>query len=257
MELKVDRVRKRFGRVEVLKEVSFELRSGQVLLLLGPNASGKSTLLRIISTVSKPDSGGVFLDGVDVVKNPSRMRRILSYVPEVPSLIDELSVDENLRFFSRLFKVKADLEYLKRRFGLESDGRKAVSKISKGMKQRLSLAVSTMRNPEIVVLDEPTSGLDRETIELVLSMISELAGEGKMVLVTSHDEEDLLRVATHVAVLENGVLSVLGSVEDLEDERLVEVCVSGERKRIRMRDVVGDVKIVRVMGIRESVKQQR
>lgn len=257
MELKVDRVRKRFGRVEVLKEVSFELRSGQVLLLLGPNASGKSTLLRIISTVSKPDSGGVFLDGVDVVKNPSRMRRILSYVPEVPSLIDELSVDENLRFFSRLFKVKADLEYLKRRFGLESDGRKAVSKISKGMKQRLSLAVSTMRNPEIVVLDEPTSGLDRETIELVLSMISELAGEGKMVLVTSHDEEDLLRVATHVAVLENGVLSVLGSVEDLEDERLVEVCVSGERKRIRMRDVVGDVKIVRVMGIRESVKQRR
>ncbi len=257
MELRVEKIKKSFGRIEVLKNVSFHLRDGEVLLLLGPNASGKSTLLRIISTISKPDSGRILLDGVDVVKSPSVMRGILSYVPEVPSLIDELSVEENLKFFAELFGVSPDISKLEERFRLTGEGKKMVSKISKGMRQRLSLAVSMMRDPKIVILDEPTSGLDRETIELTLKMIEDLSKDGRMVLVTSHDEEDLLRVATHVAILESGEITIMETVENLENERMLEIFEHGEKRRIRIGEVVQDIRIIRVMGLRESLKLQR
>ena len=254
MELKVLNVERSFNGKRVLKGVSFSLEDGDVYLLLGPNASGKSTLLKIISTILKPDSGDVLVDDVSVVKNPSIMRRIASYVPEVPSLVDEMSVLENLKFFSRLFKLDVDLDRILSEYRLTSEMRKPVSKISKGMRQRLSLAMAMMRDPKVLILDEPTSGLDRETIEFILEKIRRASNEGKIVLVSSHDENDLIRVATRIGILEDGKLILQKGVSEMENERLVEIDVDGERKLVKIGEILKDVKIERILGIRESLK---
>ncbi len=254
MELKVLNVERSFNGKRVLKGVSLSLEDGDVYLLLGPNASGKSTLLKIISTILKPDSGDVLVDDVSVVKNPSIMRRIASYVPEVPSLVDEMSVLENLKFFSRLFKLDVDLDRILSEYRLTSEMRKPVSKISKGMRQRLSLAMAMMRDPKVLILDEPTSGLDRETIEFILEKIRRASNEGKIVLVSSHDENDLIRVATRIGILEDGKLILQKGVSEMENERLVEIDVDGERKLVKIGEILKDVKIERILGIRESLK---
>jgi len=257
MELTVENLRKRFGTSYVLDGVNFKLAGGEVALLLGANAAGKSTLLKILATIMKPTSGKILFDGVDIVKNPEVMRKAVSYNPEFPILVNELSLDENLKFFSRLFDYKGDLEDLKKQFKL-SDGKKNVMKLSKGMRQRLSLAISMMRDPKVVILDEPTSGLDRETISFTLDLIRQLSQKGKIVIVSSHDEEDLAKVATRVLILEDGSLICDMPLEEVERNRLVEIIYKGKNMLVKLSELerMKDYKIIRVLGIRESLASE-
>ncbi len=258
MELEVKGVYKKFGKSWVLENINFKAKSGEVILLLGANATGKSTLLKIIATIMKPTRGVVLLDGENVVEKPEAIRKFLSYNPEIPILVNELSLDENLKFFARLYGYKGNLEKLKENFGLR-DGKKNVLKLSKGMRQRLSLAISMMRKPRIVILDEPTSGLDRETISFTLNLIEELSKNGSIVIVTSHDEEDLSKVATRVLILENGNLICDMPLEDVERRRLVEIMLPSGKETVHISDLekMENYKIIRVLGIRESISLER
>ncbi|MCD6449800.1 MAG: ATP-binding cassette domain-containing protein [Thermotogaceae bacterium] len=254
MELKVEKLGKKFQKRWILKDIDFQVSSGEVVLLLGANATGKSTLLKLIATVYKPTSGKIFFNGVDVGKFPKYMRERVSYIPEIPILVNELSLNENLNFFAHLYSFKGDLEKLKREFDLK-DGKKPVLKLSKGMKQRLSIATAMMRNPDVVVMDEPASGLDRETIAFILNLIKTLSNQGKIVIVSSHDEEDLAKIATRVFVIGNGKLICDRPMEEVQRNRIAEVSINGETKQVKLHELenMREYKILRVFGIRESI----
>lgn len=254
MELKVEKLGKRFQKRWILKDIDFQVKSGEIVMLLGANATGKTTLLKLIATIYKPTSGKIFLNGIDVSKSPKYMRERVSYIPEVPILVNELSSDENIRFFARLYSFKGDLEELKKEFGLE-DGKKPASKLSKGMRQRLSIAAAMMKDPAVVVMDEPTNGLDRETVSFILKLIKKLSNQGKIVIVSSHDEEDISKVATRVFVLEDGILLCDKPMEEVQRNRIAEIEVNGKIKQVRLCELknMKDYKILRVFGIRESI----
>ena len=254
MELKVEGLGKKFQKRWILKDINFKIEGGEVVMLLGANATGKSTLLKLIATIYKPTSGKIFLDGVDVSKSPKYMRERVSYIPETPILVNELSLDENMSFFAHLYSFKGNLERLKREFGLE-DGGKPAAKLSKGMKQRLSIATAMMRDPEVVVMDEPTIGLDRETVSFILELIKKLSDQGKIVIVSSHDEEDISKVATRVFVIGDGRLICDKPMEEVQRNRIAEIEINGEVKQVRLHELenMKDYKILRVFGIRESI----
>ncbi len=254
MELKAEGLGKKFQNKWVLRDIDFKIESGEVVMLLGANATGKSTLLKLIATIYKPTSGRIFLDGVDISKSPKYMRERVSYIPEIPILVSELSMDENIKFFAHLYSFKGDLERLKKEFGLEN-GKKSVLKLSKGMRQRLSIAAAMMRDPDVVVMDEPTSGLDRETVSFILELIKKLSKQGKIVIVSSHDEEDISKVATRVFVLGEGKLLCDRPMEEVQRYRIAEVNVDGKVKQVRLYELenMRNYKILRVLGIRESI----
>ena len=256
MELKLEGVGKRFGNRWIIKDVNLRIDGGEVVLVLGSNAAGKSTLLKMIATIYRPTTGSILLDGRNVVKDPKFMRGKVTFVPELPTLIDEISLMDNLRFFARLSGFKGSLMDVVRDYKLD-DSRKAVMKLSKGMRQRLSLAVALMKDPDVIVMDEPASGLDRETVQLVLDKIKGFAQDGKIVVVASHDEEDLSKVATRVLVIEDSKVVFDGSIEKVESMRLFDVSVDGEVKTVKEEDLqkLEGYRILRVYGIRESIRR--
>ncbi len=254
MELRLEGIGKRFKKEWVLKDIDLEVRGGEVVLLLGQNAAGKSTLLNILATTFKPSSGKYTLNDIDVVRYPSKIRGRIAYVPEDPPLVPELTADENLEFFAFLYGYRDGITSLKKRFGIIY-GSKKVRELSKGMKQRLSLAVSQMvKNPVLFLLDEPTNELDAETVEITKELIEDASSRGIIVFVASHDE-GLLSVSTRVVILEEGKKVFDEGVNEVLERRIVEIVVDGERKYViagELRDLKG-YRIVNVLGIRESL----
>ncbi len=254
MELKLEKVGKRYGKEWALKDVDLSARSGEIVLLLGQNSAGKSTLLRILGTVIKPSVGVYTADGIDVVKNPNFLRGRISFIPEDPPLIPELSVDENLEFYSKLYGYRENFYPLKKRFGIIFSD-KPVRFLSKGMKQRLSLAVSQMvRNIALFLMDEPTNELDLETVQITKDLIKEMSSKGAVVFIASHDE-DLVSVSSRVVVIENGEKVFDSDVESVLKRRFVEIETGGKRVYVLPSELPSfdDYRVVRVVGIRESL----
>ena len=161
---------KSFGGSPVLKGVSLSVSGGEVVALLGPNGSGKSTLLRIVSGVLSPDRGEVVVDGVDVVREPLKARRVVGYAPEEPVLFESLGVREFLEFMLSVYGVRVDRDAAARVLsvlGLEGEVGKLVGELSRGNRRRLLLAVLMLRDPGVLVLDEVFTGLDPACARLV------------------------------------------------------------------------------------------
>ncbi len=254
MELRLKNVGKKYKKEWVLKNVDLTAKEGEVILLLGQNSAGKSTILKILATIIKPSEGTYEIDGVNIVKKPDFLRGKISFVPEDPPLIPELSVDENLEFYSELYRYRKNFYSLKRRFGIIFSD-KSVKYLSKGMKQRLSLAVSQMvRDPVILLLDEPTNELDLETVQITEELIKEMASTGSVVFIASHDE-DLVSVSNRVVIIEKGEKIFDSKVEEVLERRLIEIETDGKRKLVESSELSSfeDYRIVRVVGIRESL----
>ncbi len=194
---------KSFGGRKVLSCVTFSLDEGKALGVIGPNAVGKTTLLKILATILKPDEGDLILFGEDALRNPEKVRKEISYVPEFPSVMEELTVMENLKFFASLRrkKVKEDVLEL---LNLEPFLTVPVSKVSKGIKQRLSLAIALISEPRLLILDEATSGLDAESTEVILNTLLRLKEKGVTIVMASHLKEEVERVCDETYALYNG-----------------------------------------------------
>ncbi len=254
MELKLEGIGKRFGREWVLKGIDLRMRGGEVALVLGHNAAGKSTLLKILATVLKPTVGSYEFEGVDVLKNPEFLRGRIAYIPEDPPIIPELTVEENLEFYALLHGYRGNFHILRKRFGI-MNGKRAKD-LSKGMKQRLALAAAMMvEKPVMFLMDEPTNELDLETVEMIKETVRDLSSSGVIVAIASHDE-NLISVATRIVVLEEGEKIFDGGVEEVIGKRMVEVEIAGERKLVLERELRGmdGYRMIRILGIRESLK---
>lgn len=211
---------KRFHGVTAVHDVSFTLRPGEILGYLGPNGSGKTTTIRILTGALEPNSGKVLLDGRDAADLPLDLRRRLGYVPEEPHLYPFLSGREYLQLTGRLREIPDALltrkiEGLLELFGLAEAGAQDISAYSKGMKQKVLVSAALLHNPDILILDEPESGLDVGTALTLRHLIRGLAERGKAVLYSSHVLDAVEKVCSRVVVLHRGHVVADDSVAHL------------------------------------------
>ncbi len=212
-----ERVSKRFGRITALEDVDFRVRRGEVFGLLGENGAGKTTALRILCGVLKPSSGRVVVNGVEVSREPKRVRRMIGYLPEEPSMYERMSAEGLLRFFAGLYGVEDADERIGRLLDMVGLGERAHSKIStfsKGMRQRLSIARALLHEPEVLVLDEPTSGLDPLSARELRRLIAKMS-ERRTVVLCTHYLQEAEELCHRVGILHRGRLAACGTPEEL------------------------------------------
>ncbi len=214
---------KRFGYTIVLKGISLDIEAGESVVLLGPNGAGKTTLLRILATLLKPSAGRVTIADQDIVKSPHNVRHLLGYVSHQPLLYPDLSARENLRFYARLYgltKPEPRIEEMLELVGLARRGDDLVRTFSRGMVQRLTIARALLHNPPILLLDEPDTGLDPQAAGMLARLLKEVAGEGRTILLTTHNLSRGIDFAHRVVVLSGGRIVTDRPTRDLSVQEL-------------------------------------
>lgn len=217
--IKAENLKKRYGNLVALDDVSFEVKKGETFGLLGPNGAGKTTTIQVLCGLLKPDGGTVELDGK---RDPSliEVRLSLGVVPQTLAIYEELSAEENLRFFGRIYGLSG--RQLKERIrdcleiaGLRKRSKERVSKYSGGMKRRLNMVCSFLHEPPLLLLDEPTVGVDPQSRNLIFDTIEGMKKQGRTIIYTTHYMEEAQRLCDRVAILDHGRILDMDSVENL------------------------------------------
>ncbi|HMD32932.1 MAG TPA: ABC transporter ATP-binding protein [Candidatus Acidoferrales bacterium] len=208
---------KRYGDVEALRGVSFEIAEGEVFGLLGPNGAGKTSTIEILEGMRTADGGTATVSGLDPQKGGAQFKRSVGAVLQSTSLPDKVRVGEALNLFAQLYGVHTDTTRLLQRFGLEEKRQASYSKLSGGQKQRLAIALALVHEPRVVFLDEPTAGLDPQVRREIYDIIEELRRDKKTVLLTTHYIEEAERLCDRVAIIDQGKLIALGTPRELKD----------------------------------------
>ena len=209
---------KSYGELHVLKGVDFAVASGSIFALLGSNGAGKTTVIRILSTLLKPDGGAASVNGFDVVSQPEQVRESISLTGQFAAVDEILTGRENLIMVAKLRQVKNPrriADDLLERFGLAEAGGRRVATYSGGMRRRLDIAMSLIGDPPIIFLDEPTTGLDPEARIEVWKEIQSLADSGTTVLLTTQHLEEAEKLADRIAILHLGTIIVSGTLAEL------------------------------------------
>jgi len=218
--LEVRRLTRRYGPLTAVRDLSFEVRPGEVFGLLGPNGSGKSTTVKILAGLLAATEGQVLLDGRDVATNLLAYKSILGYVPEEPHLYTYLTGPEYLQLVGRLRgmaddRLDAKIERFLDLLGLWDERYQTLSSYSKGMRQKILIAAAVLHNPQVVILDEPFSGLDVTAARVLKAFVRALADAGKVVVFSSHVLEVVEQVCSRVVILKDGVVVGNDSVGNL------------------------------------------
>jgi ABC-2 type transport system ATP-binding protein len=257
--IRMDGVTKRYGKVEALSGAALDVPEGAVMGLIGPNGAGKTTSMLIASTLLARDAGEVSVAGYDPAVNPTEVRRLLGYMPDFFGVHESVSCAEYLAFFAATQKVPAHrrpplVDELLELVGLSDKHHDDVNTLSRGMKQRLSLARALIHDPALLVLDEPASGLDpRARVEL-RELIAELTRLGKTVLISSHILPELEGMCSHLAVIDRGRVLAHGEMDRIRGElsgmrrvraRVVEDDLERLERFLDDTDVVGDLVVER------------
>jgi ABC-2 type transport system ATP-binding protein len=207
--LSVQNVFMKYGKKEILKDVSFKVFEGEVLGLLGPNGAGKTTLLSIIASIFKPSKGEILLKGGFK----------LGYVPQEIALYQSLSAFDNMAFWSDVYGIKNKKEIimsLLELLNLSNVAFEKVYKFSTGMKRRLNIGIALIHNPEIIIMDEPTVGIDLDSKLLVIDYIKKLKSQGKSFIYTTHNPDEPERLCDRIGLLIDGALAGIGTFDDLK-----------------------------------------
>src|SRR5262245_540322 len=220
MKIDVVHLKKYYGRTRAVDDISFSFASGQVFGFVGPNGAGKSSTMRIMATLDEPTAGDVLLDGVSVVEEPEKAHRLVGYVPDNLPAHRDISVHEYLDFFARAYGIRSPrrqqvVEGIEEFTNLVGIRDKELNALSKGMKNRVSVARALVHDPPILVMDEPAAGLDpRARIEL-RELLRVLAGQGKAILISSHILTELAEICNGAVIIERGRILRAGTMEEI------------------------------------------
>lgn len=232
--IRVEGLSKQYGKLQALKDVTFKIDEGSIFGFVGPNGAGKTTAMKVLATLMRPTAGQAFIDGIDVIKYPKKVRQVMGYMPDFFGVYDRLKVTEYLDFYASCYRIpetsrKGILSDLLELVDLSHKADAYVDSLSRGMKQRLCLARSLVHDPRVLILDEPASGLDPRARVEMRELLRELKGMGKTIIISSHILPELAELCTHVGIIEAGGLVAVGTVEEingqLSNDRLIQVRV--------------------------------
>ncbi|MBK5108492.1 MAG: heme ABC exporter ATP-binding protein CcmA [Anaerolineales bacterium] len=222
--IKVRKLIKRFGLKTVLRGLDFDVEQGEFVALLGPNGAGKTTFLRILASLSRPSMGGVNIAGYRLPDQASAVRRRLGVVSHLPLLYGDLTAEENLRFYGRMYGVVDLQERVKEVLdlvGLTHRRRDLVRTFSRGMQQRLAIGRAVLHDPEVMLFDEPHTGLDQDASSMLDTVLREVAARGRTVVMTSHDLARTADLASRFDVISRGVISASVRRDEIEPNDLL------------------------------------
>jgi heme exporter protein A len=222
--IEVHKLVKRFGLKTILKGLEFEAQPGEFVGLLGPNGAGKTTFLRILASLSRPNMGDVRLAGYRLPQQAANVRRKLGVLSHQPLLYGDLTAEENLRFYGRMYNVQnydARQKEVLELVDLSKRANDLVRTFSRGMQQRLSIARAVLHNPEILLLDEPYTGLDQDASEMLDGVLRQIASQGRTVVMTSHDLARAADLGTRFDVLSRGKIVASAAREDIPQDGLL------------------------------------
>lgn len=243
-------LRKSYGDLNAVDGVNLEIGEKEIFGILGPNGAGKTTTLEMAETLRKPDSGAVFVNGIDVLKEPKLVKEIIGVQLQTTVFFDNLKVREAVRLFSSFYPRTLDLDYLVELVDLKDKSDTMVSDLSGGQHKRLSIALALINDPRIVFLDEPTTGLDPQARRRIWEIIEQLSVKEKTVIITTHYIEEAEYLCDRVAVMDRGRIIALGTPDELIDEYVSKSIIS-----VRIRPEVEEEVLRGVTGV-ESVRRR-
>jgi heme exporter protein A len=220
----VKKLVKRFGLKTVLRGLDFEVQPGEFVALLGPNGAGKTTFLRILASLSRPSLGDVTVAGYRLPNEAAAVRARLGVVSHLPLLYGDLTAEENLRFYGRMYNISGlepRITEVLEMVGLDNRRRDLVRTFSRGMQQRLAIGRAVLHDPDVMLFDEPYTGLDQDASSMLDEVLKTVAAEGRTVVMTSHDLVRAEDLATRFDILSRGVIADSTNREGLQNTNLL------------------------------------
>jgi ABC-2 type transport system ATP-binding protein len=226
--IKVSNLVKRYGELEAVKGISFDVYEGEIFGLLGPNGAGKTTTLEIIETLRQKTSGEVLVDGMNIENDANSIKQIIGVQLQSAGYSVNLTLTEIIELFAGLYNEEVDAHAMLQRVGLTDKSKAKYKQLSGGQKQRFSIATTLINKPKIVFLDEPTTGLDPQARRNLWELIREIRGKGTTVVLTTHYMDEAENLCDRVAIIDNGkIISI-----DTPDKLIDHLVASGfERKK--------------------------
>jgi len=222
--IEVKKLVKRFGLKIILRGLDFSVEPGEFVALLGPNGAGKTTFLRILATLSRPSLGEVKVAGYNLPAQSAQVRAKLGVVSHLPLLYPDLTAEENLLFYGRMYGVEnmsARITEVLEMVGLENRRKDLVRTFSRGMQQRLAIGRAVIHDPEVMLFDEPYTGLDQDASEMPDEVLRSVAAKGRTVVMTSHDLARAEDLATRFDILSRGVITASTTQKKLKKTNLL------------------------------------
>ena len=223
--IRVHKLVKRFGSKTVLRGLDFEVPQGEFVAILGPNGAGKTTFLRILASLSRPTLGLVQVAGHSLPDQAEAVRARLGVVTHLPLLYGDLTAEENLQFYGRMYSVKElnpRIDEVLEVVGLAERRHDLVRTFSRGMQQRLAIGRAILHDPEVMLFDEPHTGLDQDACDMLDELLQRVTGRGRTVVITSHDLVRVENLATRFDVLSRGMIAASIRRDDLGKNNLLD-----------------------------------
>lgn len=252
--IKIDRVTKLFGPTVAVRNISFEVEKGEILGFLGPNGAGKTTTMRIITGYFPPTDGNAYVAGYSVLDNPLEVKKRIGYVPENPAMYGDMRTVEYLRFIGAIkgvpkLELKESIEKVVETCALQEVTSKPIKSLSRGYKQRVSLAQALINDPPVLILDEPTSGLDPKQIHEIRQLIKSMGGE-RTIILSTHILPEVSVTCSKVVIINEGRIVAVDSTENIgksfSKSHQIELRVDGNPEKIRER-------LLRLDGVKSVV----
>ncbi len=224
--IEVRKLTKAFGHQVALRGLDLSVAEGEFLTLFGPNGAGKTTLIRIVASLTRPTNGTVHVRGEELGRAATSMRRHIGLISHNPLLYGDLTPDENLRFFARMYDLPDAADRIDRvleQVGLAPRRRDPVRTFSRGMVQRLTIARAILHDPAIMLLDEPYTGLDLQAADMLRSVLQELAASNRTVILTTHNLEQGLEMCDRAAILNRGRIGWQGRRDEVDLDSMKQI----------------------------------
>lgn len=239
----VSHLKKVYGDLVAVDDISFSVRMGEIFAFLGPNGAGKTTTVEIIESIRRPTSGNVKIFGKDISTSFNDVKEKIGILPQEFHSFERLTVRETLDYFSKLYKKRANIDDIIETMDLKSHEKMLYRNLSGGLKQRVGVALSLVNDPEIIFLDEPTTGLDPKARREVWHVIAGLRDSGKTVFLTTHYMEEAEFLADHIAIIHKGKIVAEGPLSEL-----VDTYGSGSTLHIKKCNTKGAVEMIKARG---------